>query len=86
VYDGTGYEDSIYAEKPVPRLAPDDAAWAAQLVPNGASSEWSVCPGDRPAWAAHSSRHTPCAVRKNGTRGVPTTLTPPPGVGRQLGW
>ncbi|MBN9524454.1 DUF4058 family protein [bacterium] len=38
VYDGTGYEDSIYAEKPVPRLAPDDAAWAAQLVPNGASS------------------------------------------------
>ncbi|HYH68397.1 MAG TPA: DUF4058 family protein [Urbifossiella sp.] len=34
VYDGAGFGYSIYEEKPVPRLAPDDAAWAAQFVPD----------------------------------------------------
>ncbi|MFO0797468.1 MAG: DUF4058 family protein [Gemmataceae bacterium] len=33
VYDGAGYEYSIYTGEPEPRLAPDDAAWAATFVP-----------------------------------------------------
>lgn len=33
VYDAGGYEDTIYAGPPEPRLAPDDAAWAAAFLP-----------------------------------------------------
>jgi len=33
VYDEAGYEHFIYTEAPEPALAPDDAAWARQLVP-----------------------------------------------------
>jgi hypothetical protein len=32
-YDAAGYEDYIYRKSPVPKLAPDDAAWAEQLLP-----------------------------------------------------
>lgn len=35
VYDGAGFEDSIYTTEPEPRLAPADAAWAAQFRPPG---------------------------------------------------
>jgi len=35
VYDASGYEDFIYASSPDPPLAPEDAAWARQLVPPG---------------------------------------------------
>jgi hypothetical protein len=37
VYDAKGYADYIYAGPPEPRLAPDDAAWAAQFLPPVAS-------------------------------------------------
>jgi len=33
VYDGGGYHYLAYTGAPEPRLAPDDAAWAAQFVP-----------------------------------------------------
>ena len=33
VYDEAGYEHFIYTGAPEPALAPDDAAWARQLVP-----------------------------------------------------
>lgn len=33
VYDETGLQDYIYAGPPEPRLAPDDAAWAAPFLP-----------------------------------------------------
>jgi hypothetical protein len=33
VYDGGGYHYLAYTGPPEPRLAPDDAAWAAQYVP-----------------------------------------------------
>jgi hypothetical protein len=33
VYDKAGYEDFVYTGPPEPRLAPDDAAWAAQFLP-----------------------------------------------------
>ncbi|MFO0850219.1 MAG: DUF4058 family protein [Gemmataceae bacterium] len=32
VYDGAGYEDTVYAQPPVPRLTPADAAWAADVL------------------------------------------------------
>ena len=32
-YDENGYQDYIYTGLPEPRLAPDDAAWAAAFVP-----------------------------------------------------
>jgi hypothetical protein len=37
LYDTAGYEDYIYGGQPDPPLNPDDAAWAAQLVPPRAS-------------------------------------------------
>jgi hypothetical protein len=33
VYDGGGYGNYIYSGPPEPRLAPDDAAWAAAFLP-----------------------------------------------------
>lgn len=33
VYDGGRYANYIYTGPPEPRLAPDDAAWAAQFIP-----------------------------------------------------
>lgn len=33
VYDDGGYAEDIYRTAPEPRLAPDDAAWAAQFLP-----------------------------------------------------
>ena len=33
VYDESGYSDYVYQGPPEPRLAPDDAAWASQLIP-----------------------------------------------------
>ena len=33
-YDSAGYHYYVYTGVPVPRLAPDDAAWAAQFVPD----------------------------------------------------
>ncbi|MBX9584445.1 MAG: DUF4058 family protein [Gemmataceae bacterium] len=37
VYDGGGYGRYIYRGPPEPRLSPDDAAWAAQYVPQPGS-------------------------------------------------
>ena len=37
VYDEQGYSDYIYSGQPEPRLAPDDAAWAAQFLPASTS-------------------------------------------------
>jgi Protein of unknown function (DUF4058) len=33
VYDRAGYQDYIYLEEPHPPLSPEDAAWAASLIP-----------------------------------------------------
>jgi hypothetical protein len=33
VYDAAGYHYYVYADEPVPRLSPEDAAWARQFVP-----------------------------------------------------
>jgi hypothetical protein len=38
VYDAAGYELYIYDGPPEPRLGPDDAAWAANLVPGKATA------------------------------------------------
>jgi hypothetical protein len=32
IYDAAGYEDYLYQHEPQPRLGPEDAAWAAQLL------------------------------------------------------
>lgn len=34
VYDRAGYEDYIYKEPPYPPLSPEDAQWAASLIPS----------------------------------------------------
>jgi len=39
VYDAWGYEDYIYDGHPDPPLGPDDAAWAATLIPPRNTSE-----------------------------------------------
>jgi hypothetical protein len=34
IYDRARYRYSLYRTPPEPRLSPDDAAWAAQFVPD----------------------------------------------------
>jgi hypothetical protein len=39
VYDSWGYEDYIYDGRPEPPLSPEDASWAASIVPRGAGGD-----------------------------------------------
>jgi hypothetical protein len=36
IYDASGYEDYIYGGIPEPALAPDEASWARQSLPQPA--------------------------------------------------
>ena len=37
IYDAAGYEDCIYRGQPQPQLNAEDATWAGQFVPGGAT-------------------------------------------------